>query len=296
MTRTAIAAGLLWLAISAPAASAAAAPMTAAQVTALPASEPYIRASYGFGPIQVGELRLPPGKGPFPVAVIIHGGCWKKGMATMRMTAPMADALTAKGFATWNIEYRQLGDEGAGWPGTFEDWSLAVDHLRILAKTEPLDLKRVIAVGHLAGGHAALWLASRPRQTGKLRGDDPPVAMRAVVDIDGPADLVDILPDQTKVCGAPVVEDLLGGKPDAQPDHYRIGNPAQQLPTHTRQLLVSAALLTPDKADAYAAKARAAGDTVEVLKLEGTGHHEPVAPGTPAWAKVEAFIVEKALP
>src|SRR3954469_1657914 len=102
--------------------------MTPAKVTALPASEPYIRASYGFGPIQVGELRLPPGKGPFPVAIVIHGGCWLKGMAVMRMTSPVADALTKRGFATWNIEYRQLGDEGAGWPGTYEDWALAADH------------------------------------------------------------------------------------------------------------------------------------------------------------------------
>ena len=136
--------------------------MTSAQVTALPASTPYIRASYGFGPIEVGELRLPPGKGPFPVAVIIHGGCWAKGFATMRMLSPLADALTAKGFATWNIEYRQLGDTGGGWPGTFQDWGAALDHLRVLARTQPLDLKRVIVVGHSAGGHAALWLAARP--------------------------------------------------------------------------------------------------------------------------------------
>jgi acetyl esterase/lipase len=269
--------------------------MTPAKVTALPASEPYIRASYGFGPIQVGELRLPPGKGPFPVAIVIHGGCWLKGMATMRMTSPIADALTKRGFATWNIEYRQLGDDGAGWPGTFEDWALAADHLRFLAKTEPLDLKRVIAVGHSAGGHAAVWLAARPQLSGKLRGENP-VPIKAVVDIDGPADLASFIPVQKQICGGrAVIDQLMGGTPETQADRFKDGDPARRLPLHTAQLLVASTVLLPAEADAYAARARAAGDRVEVLKLENAGHFDPVAPGTPAWAKVEAFIAEQAL-
>jgi acetyl esterase/lipase len=287
---------LFALAVVAAPAAAAAQPMTPAQVTALPSSQPYIRASYGNGPIQVGELRLPPGKGPFPVAVIIHGGCWKQGFATMAMTSPMATALTARGFATWNIEYRQLGQEGGGWPGTFQDWGEAVDHLRWLAKTEHLDLSRVIAVGHSAGGHAAQWLAARPGlpKDSPLRGEDP-IAIKAAVDIDGPPDLRPYVGSVKDICGAPVISDLMGGEPAAQPDRYKQGNPAERLPLHTTQLLVSAKLLTPDAAKAYAAAARAAGDRVEILELPDTGHHEPVAPGTPAWAKVEAFIVEQAL-
>jgi len=287
---------LLALAIAAAAPAAQAQPMTPAQVTALPSSAPYLRASYGFGPIQVGELRLPPGKGPFPVAVIIHGGCWKKGFATMAMMSPMATALTARGFATWNIEYRQLGEEGAGWPGTFEDWGMALDHLRVLVKSEPLDLKRVIVVGHSAGGHAALWLAARPGlpKASRLRGDDP-IAVRAAVDIDGLADLRPYIGPVNDICGAPVITDLMGGEPAAQPERYREGNPAERLPLRVPQLLVSAKLLAPDAARAYAQQARSAGDRVEILELADTGHHEPVAPGTPAWAKVEAFIVDEAL-
>lgn len=281
--------------VAAPAAASAQA-MTPAQVTALPHSEPYIRASYGNGPIQVGELRLPPGKGPFPVAVIIHGGCWKQGFATMAMTSAMATALTARGFATWNIEYRQLGQEGAGWPGTFKDWGEGLDHLRWLKKTEPLDLTRVIVVGHSAGGHAAQWLAARPGlpKDSPLRGEDP-IVIKAAVDIDGPADLRPYVGPVKDICGGPVITELMGGEPTAQPDRYKEGNPAERLPLHTTQLLVSAKLLTPDAARAYAATARAAGDRVEILELPDTGHHEPVAPGTPAWAKVEAFIVEQAL-
>lgn len=273
---------------------AAAQSMTRETVTALPASEPYIRASYGFGPIQVGELRLPPGKGPFPVAVVIHGGCWLKGQGDMRTTAPLATALTARGFATWNIEYRQLGDPGAEWPGAFEDWALAIDHLRFLAKTEPLDLKRVVVVGHSAGALGAAWLALRPQLSGKLRGDDP-VAVKAMVNIDGPDDLVRFLPVQNDVCGSAVIERLLGGTPETAPDHYRDGNPGQRLPLHVPQLLVASALLTGQAADAYADRARAAGDRVEVLKLENAGHFDIIAPGTPAWTRVEDFVVSNAL-
>lgn len=294
MNRTALTAGLIALALAT--AGPGAAQMTPAQVTALPSSQPYIRASYGFGPIEVGELRLPPGKGPFPVAVIIHGGCWKKGFATLAMTSPMATALTARGFATWNIEYLQLGDEGGGWPGTFKDWGMAVDHLRVLKKSEPLDLSRVIVVGHSAGGHAAQWLAARPGlpKDSKLRGDDP-IVIKATVDIDGPPDLRPYVASVKDICGAPVISDLMGGDPATQPARYKEGNPAERLPLHTTQLLVSAKLLTPEAARTYAQAARAAGDRVEILELPDTGHHEPVAPGTPAWAKVEAFIVEQAL-
>jgi len=288
-------AALLALALAALPAAAPAQSETAASVTALPASVPYIRASYGFGPIEVGELRLPPGKGPFPVAIVIHGGCWTKGMATLRMTAPMADALTARGFATWNIEYLQIGDDGGGWPGTFEDWAMAADHLRVLAKTEPLDLTRVIAVGHAAGGHAALWLAARARLSGKLHGDDP-VPIKAVVDIDGPADLLAFIPVQKDICpGRPAIDQLMGGTPETQAERFKDGNPAQRLPLHVATLLVASQGLPAADAEAYAAKARAAGDRVEILTLENAGHFDPIAPGTPAWARVEAFIVDQAL-
>ena len=104
-------------------------------VDALPASKPTAVEKYGNDSLQFGELRLPKGPGPFPVAVIIHGGCWTKGFATVRNTAASASALTEKGVATWNIEYRQVGDSGGGWPGTFLDWGTAADHLRVVAKT-----------------------------------------------------------------------------------------------------------------------------------------------------------------
>ncbi|RSV20803.1 alpha/beta hydrolase [Sphingomonas sp. ABOLH] len=133
------------------------------QLHALPVTAPTLVEAYGPDPLQIGELRLPAGPGPFPVVMVIHGGCWTKGYETLAGTAPLASALTDKGVATWNIEYRQVGDTRGGWPGTFQDWGAALDHLRVLARTQPLDLKHVVTVGHSAGAHAALWLAARPR-------------------------------------------------------------------------------------------------------------------------------------
>jgi acetyl esterase/lipase len=68
----------------------------------------------------------------------------------------MGDALKAKGIATWNIEYRRLGQAGSGWPGTYLDVGRGVDYLRTIAEQNHLDLTRVIVVGHSAGLHLAM--------------------------------------------------------------------------------------------------------------------------------------------
>jgi acetyl esterase/lipase len=106
---------------------------------------------YGSDKLQFGELRLPAGKGPFPVVAVIDGGCWTRSFEDVTGTSPLADMLTKRGIATWNIEYRARGDAGAGYPGTFQDVGAGVDHLRALARRYPLDLKRLAIAGHSAG-------------------------------------------------------------------------------------------------------------------------------------------------
>jgi len=264
-------------------------------VDALPASEPTAVKSYGTDPMEFGELRLPAGKGPFPVAVVIHGGCWTKGFATVRNTATMASDLAASGIATWNIEYRQVGDVGGGWPGTFQDWGAAVDYLRTLAKSYPLDLSRVVVMGHSAGAHAALWIAARHLlpASSDIRGANP-LPIQAAVAIDGPGDLTGFVGFDAEICGQSVVVPLMGGTPAEQPERYRQASPQALLPLGVRQYLISAAVLTPDKAQEYQQLAQAKGDHVEVLLLGG-GHFEPIAPGQPAWAKVKELILKRAL-
>jgi acetyl esterase/lipase len=69
------------------------------------------RIRYGSDPIQFADLRLPKGQGSFPIAVVIHGGCWMK-FADLQNTAPLSDALRHAGIATWNIEYRRVNNTG----------------------------------------------------------------------------------------------------------------------------------------------------------------------------------------
>ncbi len=93
----------------------------------------------------------------------MHGGCWVHGYAAAQNSAALADALRDAGLATWNVEYRRRDNPGGGWPGTFLDVAHAADSLRALASRYPLDLTRVVATGHSAGGQLALWLAARPK-------------------------------------------------------------------------------------------------------------------------------------
>lgn len=248
-------------------------------------------ARYGADDLRSGELRLPAGKGPFPVAILIHGGCWMAQMDTRRGIAPLAEALRARGIATWNIEYRRIGNDGGGWPGTFEDVAAGMDHLAVLAKTQPLDLNRVTLVGHSAGAHLALWAASRPKLGGRWAGAGA-VKPVSVVAIDGPAALAPFVGIDAEVCGAPVIVPLMGGTPAERPDAYRIASPADHLPLGVRQLLVEAALGGLMKP--YVAAAKAAGDTVEVLEPAQANHFDIITPGTTNGEAVADFIRTRA--
>jgi pimeloyl-ACP methyl ester carboxylesterase len=261
----------------------------------LPASKPTAVLNYGTGPLQIGELRLPEGKGPFPVAVVIHGGCWTKGLATLQNTAPIASDLTKSGVATWNIEYRQVGDDDGGWPGTFLDWGAAVDDLREMAKTYPLDLSRVVVVGHSAGAHAALWVAARNRlpAESEIRGADP-LPIKAAVAIDGPCDLVGFVGLDEQVWGMPATVGLMGGTPSDYPKRYAQASPQALLQLGLPQFLISANAINAGKAQEYQKLAQAKGDHVEIASID-TGHFELIAPGQDAWAQVKRVILDQAL-
>ena len=256
------------------------------------AGKPVATIPYGSDPLQVADLRLPAGPGPHPVAIVIHGGCWKSSVDNRSGIAGFADALGKRGFATWNVEYRRIGDAGGGWPGTFQDVAAGVDKLADVAQRYKLDLNRVVIIGHSAGAHLALWAASRaklpaPWSLARIR----PVS---VVAIDGPASLAPFIGIDAEACGGPVIVPLMGGTPADRPAAYDIASPADHLPLGMHQLLVGAAfapLMRP-----YAAAARAAGDPVDALEPAGADHFDIVTPGKPNGDAVLRFIAAKALP
>lgn len=196
----------------------------------LPAKPATARLAYGPDSLQFGDLRLPDGPGPFPVAVVIHGGCWVSRFATLRNSTAIADALRDAGIATWNIEYRRLDSPGGGWPNTFLDVARATDHLRELARRYPLDLARVVTIGHSAGGHLAVWLAAAdrvPATSGISRRDPLPVT--GAVALAGIVDLADFRTYSRSSCGD-VVDPLMGGTPEQFPERYAAASPARLFP------------------------------------------------------------------
>ncbi len=255
------------------------------------------RVAYGPDPaLHHGELRLPPGAGPFPVAVLVHGGCWRAeyDLAHLRQ---LAAALARAGVATWTIEYRRVGDPGGGWPGTFEDVARATDHVRRLAHDHPLDTTRVIAVGHSAGGQLALWLAARAagRRGVPLPDMEPPLRLRGVVSLAGITDLR-AYGDAPGGCNAMVAR-LLGGPATEQPARYAAASPVELLPLGTPIRLVHGALdpIVPvAQSHDFAERARAAGDDAVATVVKGAGHFDVVASFAPAWSAVERAVLELA--
>ena len=251
------------------------------------------RIAYGRDPLQFGELRVPAGNGPHPVAVIVHGGCWvaKLGNLNERAVAldlvrPLAAALTETGIATWNLEYRRLGNAGGGWPGTFQDVSQGTDYLGQIARENRLDLNRVVVMGHSAGGHLAMWLAARPKlpESSDLYSKNP-MRLKGVVVLDGPADLKATLPMQQPVCGSPVIEKLLGGTPEEQPQHYREASPIEMLPLGVRQEFFAGRMFAA-QAPVYEASAKLSGDAVHAEVFSDAGHFVFIDPGSAVWPEV----------
>ncbi|MDQ2742634.1 MAG: alpha/beta hydrolase [Chloroflexota bacterium] len=247
---------------------------------------PDIRLPYGSDPLQYGDLRLPPGPGPHPVGIVIHGGFWRA-RYSLEHIGHLCAALTAAGFATWNLEYRRLGDPGGGWPHTLLDVARGADYLREVSAQYPLDLNRLLAVGHSAGGHLALWLAARHR----LAADnelylDHPLPLRGVISLAGVSDLISAW---LLRLGNGVVGELLGGTPDTAPARYAAASPAELLPMGVSQALIHG---TEDSnvpfsmSQAHAARARATGDHAALIPLPGMGHFEPIDPRSGAWPMV----------
>ena len=260
--------------------------MSASEIGTLAAGAPTARISYGPSPLQFANLRMPSTRGPHPVVIVIHGGCWLSAYDITYM-GKFEQALADSGFAVWSIEYRRVGDEGGGWPNSFTDIAHGADKLRDVAKQYDLDLTRVVASGHSAGGGYALWLAARSKiaPSSDLVVKDP-LRIRAVFGLAPAADLEMVQAANT--CGG-VIGKLMGGSPAEQDSRYAAASLMRLAPLSVPQTLVFGMLdrqWTP-VGRSYLARAQQLGDTaVHVVELPESGHFEMVNPASTSWPAV----------
>jgi acetyl esterase/lipase len=264
--------------------------MTREDYARLPAIEPDYRLSYGAGPEQFGDLYLPDTDGPYPVVVLLHGGCWLKKWSLSQLGS-LCRAFTSEDLAVWNLEYRRLGN-GGGWPGTFHDVAAGVDFLVQIADAHPLDLSRVVVVGHSVGGHLALWLAGRHRlpAASELYSASP-LPVKGVVSLAGIPDVA--MAVEQDICRG-TIQQALGGMPEEVPARYRHVSPIELLPLGVPQRHIHGLVddIAPvDYVQLYVKVARQRED-VRLDVIEDVGHFDLVVPATPAWPVVRQAVLE----
>ncbi|NEZ02576.1 alpha/beta hydrolase [Wenzhouxiangella sp. XN201] len=254
--------------------------------------EPGLRVSYGESPSQFGELYLPEGEGPFPLLVMIHGGCWRVEYG-LDHVAPLADDLRQAGVAVWSLEYRRLGEAGGGWPGTFDDMAAGFDRIEELAESHPLDLDRVVLAGHSAGGHLALWLAARQQLPGDHRWHaEAPSGLRGVVGLAAISNL-ERYAEGEGACNRSAAE-ILGEDDSGREDRLALISPDRLLPPAVPVHLVHGredSIVPLEQSVIHAARIRAAGGEAKRHIIESAGHFDLIAPFAEAWVEVRSVIL-----
>jgi acetyl esterase/lipase len=241
------------------------------------------RHTYGADPSQFGDLHLPARRKLPGIAVIIHGGFWRAGY-DLSLGAPLAADLAARGYAAFNLEYRRVGN-GGGWPTTLQDVSDGIDVLGTLG----LDVSRVVAIGHSAGGQLAAWAAGRANLPVGAPGYAPNVAVTAVV---SQAGVLDLARAQEQGVGGTAEFDFLGGTPASVPERYAAADPTAQVPLRVPVLCVHshADRTVPfAQSTAYVAAARTAGAAASLAEVQGD-HFALIDERSPAWMTVVAAL------
>jgi len=234
---------------------------------------------YGTDANQFIDVRFPAGKGPHPVVFFIHGGYWRARYG-LSYAGHLCAALAKAGIATWNVEYRRVGNPGGGWPGTFEDVRSA---WRLLQAEKPapagrLDLKRLGVAGHSAGGHLALCLAAFEK---------------SVTCVFSLAGVLDLLRAWELHLSNDAVVEFLGGTPAQVAEHYREASPMERL-IRAEQKLVHGTLddsVPYEISKRYFDAKQKAGENVQLITLDKTDHFEIVDPGSQVWPKIlDVFV------
>jgi acetyl esterase/lipase len=241
-----------------------------------------LRLSYGPDPNQFVDVRIPAGRAPHPVVLFIHGGYWRS-QYDLTYTGHLCHALKKAGVATWNVEYRRVGNPGGGWPGTFEDVRTAFTALRetrgnAKRTTPEIDVNKICVAGHSAGGQLALCLAVHEKSVTRA------VSLAGVLDLHRGWELH---------LSNDAVAAFLGGSPSEVPDHYHEASPAEQSVHATQKVIHGTAddSVPYEISKSYAEGKKKSGEPVELITLPDIGHFEIVDPGSAVWPKVQDLLL-----
>jgi acetyl esterase/lipase len=269
--------------------------LTHQDILKIPFSNAPHRLHYGNDNNQFGDLRIPNQDGPYPLLVVIHGGCWTSKIANKDFMSSFAEAFTLKGIATWNIEYRCIDNDG-GWPETFLDVGRAIDYLRNIAPKYNLDINNIVIIGHSAGGHLALWSGARHKIDSKsdlyIKN---PITPKAVVNIAGPGDLRLFLDLQEKACGTNVINKLLGDSPKTFDERLTQASPYELLPLKIKQLLITGEFdkaAPVDSMEHYLNKAKELDEEVNLIVIKDAAHFEVIDHRTEAWSQIRNAVID----
>ena len=238
--------------------------------------------SYGDDSLQFGTLRIPKLSDDdlAPVVVLLHGGCWLSAY-DLHLMDPMATDLVSRGFAVWNIEYRKVGDQGGGFPGTFNDVMAGINHLVDIEKQYPVDLDQVILMGHSAGGHLALW-AALPKSDEideQLR-----VSLKGIVSLAGITDLEHYYEPEEGKCGSSIGS-LMGGSPDDVSERYHMFSPYafSEMPIGITMVQgLNDRIVPHDMVQKFHEKFKNNSD-VHLVSVRDGGHFDVISPNTTSW-------------
>ncbi|HET9696864.1 MAG TPA: alpha/beta hydrolase [Terriglobales bacterium] len=233
------------------------------------------RVKYGPDPLNFADVRWPSTKKPWPMVMNIHGGFWRAAY-DLTHAGHLCAALTKAGMATFNIEYRRVGDPGGSWPGTFEDIRNAYAYLQQNASSMGCDPAKIAVMGHSAGGHLAVCLAGHEQTATRV------VSLAGVLDLRKAYEL--------HLSSNAVVE-FLGGTPEQMPDHYKEASPFE-LPVQAKQVVIAGSkdnVVPPDFSSRYAAEKKKRGETVEFVDIQDAGHFDVIDPRT----KVFQIVLEQ---
>lgn len=227
-----------------------------------PGPEPDQTLGYGDGADRAVDAWLP-ATGDRPLVIVIHGGFWRAEYDRTH-TRVMCAALRDVGWPVAAIEYRRV----SGHPdATVDDIREAIAHV-----PGQLPGTGLVVLGHSAGGHLALWLASTC----------PPADLVGTLAL---AALADLAAAHSAGLSNDAVTEFLGGPPGGRPDldPKLLGRPAGAV---TLIHGTDDTTVPPEISRSYVD----AHPNARLVELPATGHYELIDPASHAWLTVQAEL------